>query len=243
MTAAICPKCRADLVQYRPGVQISEPAPPGRGWRLLLAIFVGIFIVAASIGVYLPLMSDRPAPPAWRQVGHAGDVRFLVVPPAEAASDAVLWRIADRLRGPAAMIHLMFWTSAAGAPTRGLPCRAAGPDGGRDHRERRGRRPRAAPGPWLPAAAYRARAAGEPAASGPMTRGDGCGGSAGRISARVRMRGVFRPAGAAASRRPALRESAAGAAASAHRSAGRRDRTCPGLSRPGLPASASPAFR
>ncbi|HVC19352.1 MAG TPA: hypothetical protein VNE16_04675 [Vicinamibacterales bacterium] len=124
MTAAICPKCRADLVQYRPGVQISEPAPPGRGWRLLLAIFVGIFIVAASIGVYLPLMSDRPAPPAWRQVGHAGDVRFLVVPPAEAASDAVLWRIADRLRGPAAMIHLMFWTSAAGAPTRGLPTAA-----------------------------------------------------------------------------------------------------------------------
>lgn len=121
LSAAVCPKCGADLVQYSPGVKTSEPRQEGRGLRLLLAVFVGIFVVAASVGVYLPLMSDRAAAPVYQVVGHAEQVRFLVVPPGEAQSDAKLWRIADRLRGPSPTIHLMFWTNAADAPGTQMP--------------------------------------------------------------------------------------------------------------------------
>ncbi|MDE3153604.1 MAG: hypothetical protein KGN76_00785, partial [Acidobacteriota bacterium] len=124
LEAAVCPRCEADLVQYRPGRGPVRDQANKKAFRAILILFGGIFAVAAAIGVYYPLVNQHPRPLTWHETGSAAGLHFVVVPRDEAMRNTDLWRIADQIRGGNAAIDVMFWTDATAAPTTALPTTA-----------------------------------------------------------------------------------------------------------------------
>jgi hypothetical protein len=114
--AATCSRCHADLVRYLPADTVTGPPQRSRRLSRLLAIFGGIFILAAAIGVYYPLVS-RPAAPTYHEIGTSDGAHLVAIPATEAAHDADLWRIADAIRHSAPTVDVMFWTNGA-APSK-----------------------------------------------------------------------------------------------------------------------------
>jgi hypothetical protein len=114
--AATCARCHADLVRYLPADTVTGEPQRSRRLTRLLAVIGGIFILAAALGVYYPLVS-RPAAPAYREIGTSGSAHLVVLPATEAAHDADLWRIANAIRHSAPTVDVMFWTNGS-APSK-----------------------------------------------------------------------------------------------------------------------------
>ena len=121
LEADVCPRCQADLVEYRPGRGPVRDQAKNKAFRALLIIFGAIFAFAAALGVYYPLVDRGAFTPAYTETGWAAGTHFIVVTPQEAARDNDLWSIASRIRGSDPRVHLMFWTNAEDAPTTAPP--------------------------------------------------------------------------------------------------------------------------
>ncbi|HEY7791983.1 MAG TPA: hypothetical protein VIC33_15825 [Vicinamibacterales bacterium] len=119
LQAATCTKCRADLVRYIPADTVAGEPKRSRGGQRLLALFAGLFIAAAALGVYYPLVA-RPSSPNYREIAAANGTHLIALPPAEAAHDADLWWIANDLRGSALREHVLFWTDGSAPSTASL---------------------------------------------------------------------------------------------------------------------------